>query len=121
MYFADIAEIERALASKELEIQSRITVRLTEYETTAVDGEFEAKPFVWKQPLAVLYCRKFYRKVCLSKRLTVALKKKEISKPIDESFRRCGLKETVVFGDKLMQNGYALQPVQVFHSALMTC
>ena len=37
-----------------------------------------------------------------------ALKKKEISKLIDESFRRCGLKETVVFGDKLMQNGYAL-------------
>jgi DNA-directed RNA polymerase beta' subunit len=37
-----------------------------------------------------------------------ALKKKEISKLIDESFRRCGLKETVVFADKLMQNGYAL-------------
>jgi len=36
------------------------------------------------------------------------LKKKEISKLIDESFRRCGLKETVVFADKLMQNGYAL-------------
>ena len=36
------------------------------------------------------------------------LKKKEISRLIDESFRRCGLKETVVFADKLMQNGYAL-------------
>jgi hypothetical protein len=28
------------------------------------------------------------------------LKKKEISKLIDESFRRCGLKETVVFADQ---------------------
>ncbi len=40
------------------------------------------------------------------KAIDKALKKKEISKLIDESFRRCGLKETVVFADKLMQNGY---------------
>jgi DNA-directed RNA polymerase subunit beta' len=36
------------------------------------------------------------------------LKKKEISKLINAAFRRCGLKETVVFADKLMQNGYRL-------------
>jgi DNA-directed RNA polymerase subunit beta' len=36
------------------------------------------------------------------------LKKKEISKLIDESFRRCGLKETVVFADQLMQAGFRL-------------
>ncbi|MGE5490155.1 MAG: DNA-directed RNA polymerase subunit beta', partial [Actinomycetota bacterium] len=42
------------------------------------------------------------------KAIDKALKKKEISKLIDESFRRCGLKETVIFADKLMQNGYAL-------------
>jgi DNA-directed RNA polymerase subunit beta' len=46
-------------------------------------------------------------RVCLQA-IDKALKKKEISKLIDESFRRCGLKETVVFADKLMQNGYAL-------------
>jgi DNA-directed RNA polymerase subunit beta' len=33
------------------------------------------------------------------------LKKKEISKLINESFRRCGLKETVIFADQLMQAG----------------
>ncbi|MGL5633392.1 MAG: DNA-directed RNA polymerase subunit beta', partial [Azovibrio sp.] len=36
------------------------------------------------------------------------LKKKEISKLIDESFRRCGLRETVILADRLMQYGYAL-------------
>ena len=36
------------------------------------------------------------------------LKKKEISKIINASFRRCGLRETVIFADKLMQAGYAL-------------
>src|SRR5207237_3189680 len=36
------------------------------------------------------------------------LKKKEISKIINASFRRCGLRETVIFADKLMQAGYSL-------------
>src|SRR6185503_20004577 len=33
---------------------------------------------------------------------------KEISKLINISFRKCGLKETVVFADKLLQNGFRL-------------
>ena len=36
------------------------------------------------------------------------LKKKEISKLINAAFRRCGLKATVVFADKLMQAGFGL-------------
>ena len=37
-----------------------------------------------------------------------ALKKKEISKLINISFRKCGLRETVIFADKLMQSGFTL-------------
>jgi DNA-directed RNA polymerase subunit beta' len=37
-----------------------------------------------------------------------ALKKKEISKLINASFRKCGLKETVVLADKLLQAGFRL-------------
>ena len=37
-----------------------------------------------------------------------ALKKKEISRLINISFRKCGLKETVVFADKLLQSGFRL-------------
>ncbi|HEY3532506.1 MAG TPA: DNA-directed RNA polymerase subunit beta', partial [Casimicrobiaceae bacterium] len=36
------------------------------------------------------------------------LKKKEISRIINASFRRSGLRETVIFADKLMQAGYGL-------------
>jgi DNA-directed RNA polymerase subunit beta' len=35
-----------------------------------------------------------------------ALKKKEISKLINAGFRRCGLRETVIFADKLMYTGF---------------
>ena len=34
------------------------------------------------------------------------LKKKEISRIINASFRRCGLRETVIFADKLMYTGF---------------
>ncbi|MEA3192160.1 MAG: DNA-directed polymerase subunit beta, partial [Betaproteobacteria bacterium] len=37
-----------------------------------------------------------------------ALKKKEISRLINASFRRCGLRETVIFADKLMYAGFAM-------------
>lgn len=36
------------------------------------------------------------------------LKKKEISRLINASFRKCGLKDTVVFADKLLQYGFRL-------------
>jgi len=108
MYFADIAEIERALAAKVLEIQSRISVRLTQYEPAAVDGEWDEKFIRVETTAGRALLSKILPKGLPFKAIDRALKKKEISKLIDESFRRCGLKETVVFGDKLMQNGYAL-------------
>ena len=37
-----------------------------------------------------------------------ALKKKEISKLINAAFRRCGLRETVIFADRLMNAGFAI-------------
>ena len=37
-----------------------------------------------------------------------ALKKKEISKLINAAFRRCGLRETVIFADKLMYMGFSM-------------
>ncbi|MGA9961544.1 MAG: DNA-directed RNA polymerase subunit beta', partial [Azonexus sp.] len=43
MYFADVAEVERAMAANELDIHSRISVRLKHYEPAAVDGEFVEK------------------------------------------------------------------------------
>ena len=108
MYFADVAEIERAMAAKELDIHARISVRLKQYEPAAVDGEFVEKMVRVETTAGRALLAKILPKGLPFKAIDKALKKKEISKLIDESFRRCGLKETVVFADKLMQNGYAL-------------
>ena len=108
MYFANIGEIERAMAAKELDIHSRISVRLLQYEPAAVDGEWNEKMVRIETTAGRALLSKILPKGLPFKLIDRALKKKEISKLIDESFRRCGLKETVVFADKLMQNGYAL-------------
>ncbi|PKO38519.1 MAG: DNA-directed RNA polymerase subunit beta' [Betaproteobacteria bacterium HGW-Betaproteobacteria-4] len=108
MYFADTNEIERAMAAGQLDVHSRISVRLKQYETSTVDGEFIEKMERVETTAGRALLSKILPKGLPFKSIDRALKKKEISKLIDESFRRCGLKETVVFADKLMQNGYAL-------------
>ena len=108
MYFADTNEIERAMAAGQLDIHSRISVRLKQYEPAAVDGEFIEKMVRVETTAGRALLSKILPKGLPFKAIDRALKKKEISRLIDESFRRCGLKETVVFADKLMQNGYAL-------------
>ncbi|MDD2665342.1 MAG: DNA-directed RNA polymerase subunit beta' [Dechloromonas sp.] len=108
MYFADIAEIDRAMAAGELDIHARISVRLKQYEPGAVDDEWTEKMVRIETTAGRALLSRILPKGLPFKAIDKALKKKEISKLIDESFRRCGLKETVVFADKLMQNGYAL-------------
>ena len=103
MYFANTNEIERAMAAKELDVHSRITVRLPQFEPGAVDGEWNEKNIRVETTAGRALLSKILPKGLPFKVIDRALKKKEISKLIDESFRRCGLKETVVFADKLMQ------------------
>ncbi|MCP2839648.1 hypothetical protein, partial [Salmonella enterica] len=40
--------------------------------------------------------------------LNKPLKKKDISRLINTAFRKCGLRETVIFADKLLQSGFRL-------------
>ncbi|NHC06824.1 DNA-directed RNA polymerase subunit beta' [Azonexus fungiphilus] len=108
MYFADVAEIDRAMAAGQLDIHARISVRLKQYEPAAVDGEWNEKMVRVETTAGRALLSRILPKGLPFKAIDKALKKKEISKLIDESFRRCGLKETVVFADQLMQNGYAL-------------
>ena len=108
MYFADLAEVERAMAAGELDIHARISVRIKHYETAAVNGEFVEKIVRVETTAGRALLSRILPKGLPFNVIDKALKKKEISKLINEAFRRCGLKETVVFADKLMQNGYAL-------------
>ncbi|MBS0323603.1 MAG: DNA-directed RNA polymerase subunit beta' [Proteobacteria bacterium] len=106
MAFADVAEVLRAVESRQVDLHARITVRLKEYER---DGEgWREKINRYSTTAGRALLSEILPRGLPFKVIDKALKKKEISKLIDESFRRCGLKDTVVFADQLMQSGFRL-------------
>ncbi len=108
MVFADIGEVQRALDAGQVELHAKINVRLTEWNRDKDTGEFEPETALVETTVGRALLSEILPKGLAFSNLNKALKKKEISKLINASFRRCGLKETVVFADKLLQNGFRL-------------
>jgi DNA-directed RNA polymerase subunit beta' len=108
MVFADIGEIHRALQSGDLEITARVSVRLTEYERDKATKALTPKTSVVETTAGRALLSEILPKGLPFSVLNKALKKKEISRLINSSFRRCGLRDTVIFADKLLQSGFAL-------------
>jgi len=107
MMFSDVAEARRAYESGAASLHARVSVRIKTIEYNAA-GEQETRLQRYDTTVG---------RALLSEILPVGLpfsvidkplKKKEISRLINASFRRCGLKETVVFADRLMQFGFTL-------------
>src|SRR6266568_4999793 len=107
MVFADVTEVARAYDSSKAELHAGVTVRIREAEFGPGGEKIER----------LVRHRTTVGRALLSEILPVglpfelinkALKKKEISKLINASFRRCGLRETVIFADKLMQAGFTI-------------
>ena len=106
--FADTGEVQRALDAGEVEITSRINVRMTEWTKNKETGEFDPSTSIVETTTGRALLSEILPKGLPFSNMNKALKKKEISKLINVSFRKCGLKETVVFADKLLQNGFRL-------------
>ena len=108
MIFADIGEVQRALDSDQVELAAKISVRLTEWTKNKDSGEFEPSTSLVETTVGRALMSEILPKGLPFSHMNKALKKKEISKLINASFRKCGLKATVVFADKLLQNGFRL-------------
>ena len=108
LIFSDIGEVQRAFDAGEVELTARINVRLTEYTKDKQTGELLPSTKLWETTAGRALLSEILPKGLPFSNLNKALKKKEISKLINVSFRKCGLKETVVFADKLLQNGFRL-------------
>ncbi len=108
MVFADIGEVQRALDADQVELAAKINVRLTEWTKNKATGEFEPETKLVETTVGRALLSEILPKGLAFSNMNKALKKKEISKLINTSFRKCGLKATVVFADKLLQNGFRL-------------
>ncbi len=105
MVFADVSEVKRAYESGHAELHARVTVRIREYERGA-DGEWAPKLVRHQTTLGRAMLSEILPKGLPFELINKALKKKVISQLINASYRRCGLRETVIFADKLMQSGF---------------
>ena len=107
MMFPDVSEVIRAYDNKEVELATRITVRIVEYPRNA-EGGFDQTLTRYETTVGRAILSEILPKGLPFSVLNRSLKKKEISKLINTSFRKCGLRATVVFADKLMQSGFRL-------------
>jgi DNA-directed RNA polymerase subunit beta' len=105
MSFANISEVSRAYESRVIELNARIMVRIKEYEVDA-EGERREKTTRYDTTVGRALLSEILPAGLPFPLINKVLKKKEISKLINASFRRCGLRETVIFADKLMYSGF---------------
>ena len=108
MIFADVMEVQRAIDNGVVEICTKISVRLTQWAKNKDTGEFTSSTSLVETTVGRALMSEILPKGLPFEVMNKALKKKEISRLINASFRKCGLKETVVFADKLLQYGFRL-------------
>ncbi|MDP3873467.1 MAG: DNA-directed RNA polymerase subunit beta' [Methyloversatilis sp.] len=106
MMFANVNEMRRAYDNGFVELHSKISVRIREVEV--IDDEKRDKVTRYETTVGRAMLSEILPPGLPFTVLDKALKKKEISRLVNHSFRRCGLRETVIFADKLMQAGFAL-------------
>ena len=107
MAFTDISEVKRAYESGQADLHARVLARIKEYDVSE-DGEKREKITRYETTIGRAILSEILPAGLPFSIINKPLKKKEISRLINACFRRCGLKETVIFADRLMQAGFGL-------------
>ncbi|HEY9056871.1 MAG TPA: DNA-directed RNA polymerase subunit beta' [Aurantimonas sp.] len=103
MAFSDIGELEHALAAKSVTLHSKVKGR---FKTVDADGNPVSKIYE-TTPGRMLIGELLPKNVAIPFDICNELMtKKTISKMIDQVYRHCGQKETVIFCDQIMQLGF---------------
>ncbi|MDP3123976.1 MAG: DNA-directed RNA polymerase subunit beta', partial [Thiobacillus sp.] len=105
--FINVGEVSRAYDTGNIEVNARILVRIKEFEFDK-HGEKREKVTRYETTVGRALLSEILPAGLPFEIINKPLKKKEISKIINISFRRCGLRETVIFADKLMYTGFSM-------------
>ncbi|MDX9765218.1 MAG: DNA-directed RNA polymerase subunit beta', partial [Chiayiivirga sp.] len=105
MVFANLSEVKRAYDNKAAELHARIRVRIPHSEFDE-RGEVITKTSIVDTTVGRALLAEILPEGLPFDLVNTELKKKAISGLINECYRRLGLKETVIFADKLMYTGF---------------
>ncbi|MBX3669462.1 MAG: DNA-directed RNA polymerase subunit beta' [Rhodocyclaceae bacterium] len=106
MAFRDVAEARRAWETGQADLHAKVKVRIREFDV--IGDEKREKITRYDTTVGRAMLSEVLPPGLPFQLIDKPLKKKEISRLINASFRRCGLRETVIFADKLMQTGFTL-------------
>ncbi|MEK9679064.1 MAG: DNA-directed RNA polymerase subunit beta', partial [Rhodospirillaceae bacterium] len=104
MAFADISEVEQALAGGSVTLHAKIQARIETVDEEGNDVVVRIETTPGRMMLASLLPKNKNIHYSLVNKL---LTKKDISFVIDEVYRHCGQKETVIFADHVMALGFS--------------
>ena len=105
MVFANLSEVKRAYDNKAAELHAKIRVRIPHSEFDE-RGEVITKTSIVDTTVGRALLAEILPEGLPFDLVNTELKKKAISGLINECYRRLGLKETVIFADKLMYTGF---------------
>ena len=105
MKFADINEARRAYDQGIVDLHARVTVRIEEYELN-FDNSKTRKVKRYETTVGRALLSEILPHGLAFENINKSLKKKEISRLINVSFRKLGIKDTVILADQLMYTGY---------------
>jgi DNA-directed RNA polymerase subunit beta' len=105
MIFSDVNEVQRVYDQGLIDLHAKVTVRIKDYEVD-VAGTKTEKVNRYETTVGRALLSQILPPGLPFTNITTALKKKEISRLINASFRQVGIRETVIFADKLMTTGY---------------
>jgi DNA-directed RNA polymerase subunit beta' len=106
MAFSDVAEVHRAYESRNIDLQAKIKVRLSEWTRAEKGAELVKKTRVVSTTAGRALLSEILPKGLSFDAINQDMTKKIISGTINACYRTVGLKETVVFADQLMYTGF---------------
>jgi DNA-directed RNA polymerase subunit beta' len=105
MAFGDVAEVHRAYESRNIDLQAKVKVRLTEHVRDG-KGQLGPNTRVIDTTVGRALLSEILPKGLSFDAINQDMTKKTISATINACYRTVGLKETVVFADQLMYTGF---------------
>ncbi|PIE42753.1 MAG: DNA-directed RNA polymerase subunit beta' [Gammaproteobacteria bacterium] len=106
MVFADVTEVHRANGAGKVDPQARVKVRIREV-TINDDGTRDESYSLIDTTVGRALLYDILPDGLPYSLVNQAMTKKAISRLINASYRKCGLKETVIFADQLMYLGFS--------------
>lgn len=107
MVFADIREAKRAFDNKQVELQAKVKIRISEWLSNDEDGNAIETRRIVETTVGRSIIWGIVPKGLKFDLFNHDLTKKKVSQLIDECYRKLGTKATVIFADQLMYTGFS--------------